>query len=144
MKYSFNHAGPYVEIPELDTFLHEFRQLCKSHGIGYRLEQSSYGDSSFLRIVHFNRCDWDIFTESLSDYGAGVPFLDEAKLRWSAAVAKLEEEDEQRRLAQQRKLKDQEEMRKVRQESDLKRNGITLSDGVYRLVKDENASGKAE
>ena len=136
MKYSFNHAGPYVEIPELDAFLHEFRQLCKKHDLGYVLEDDGDSDASFLRPVAFNRCDWDIFTESLHLYTLGVPFLDEAKARWNAAVAALKIEEEARRLEQRRKAEDQAEQRKVRQEADLKKNGIVLSDGVYRLVKE--------
>ncbi len=137
MKYSFNHAGPYVEIVDLDMFLHELRKVCKMFSIGFRL--ASFGKEDpydRLVIVPFTECDWDIFTDSLSEYDHGVPFLDEAKLRWRAALEKLAEEAEQRRQTQMKKANYLADARKERQEADMRRNGIILSDGVYKLVKE--------
>lgn len=137
MKYSFNHAGPYVEIPELDRFLHELRRLCKTFEVGFRLK--FLGDEESLEalvFVPFAECDWDIFTDSLNEYEHGVPFLDEAKLRWRAALEKLEAEAEQRRQERLRGANYLAAARKASQEEVLKRDGIMLSDGVYKLVKD--------
>lgn len=135
MKYSFNHAGPYVEIGNLDRFLHELRQLCKAYGIGFQLETNEEY-SARLVPVSFDHCDWDIFTDSLNEYEHGVPFLDEAKLRWRAALEKLEAEAEQRRQERLRGANYLAAARKASQEEVPKRNGIMLSDGVYKLVRD--------
>lgn len=136
MKYSFNHAGPYVEIPALDSFLHELRAVCKRYGIGYRLVRD--GDYSFLDVVPFEHCDWDMFLDDLSSYDGGVPLLDEAKTRWLAALAESNEAEEARRNEQKKRAEAEDQMRRVRREDDMKRNGVILTDGVYKLVKEEN------
>lgn len=137
MKYSFNHAGPYVEIPALDSFFHELRNICKKFNIGYRLEQSSDG-FAFLNLVPAERCDWDMFIDNLADYESGVPFLDEAKARWQLAVTRLEAQEAVRREERKQKAAEQDHQRLMRQEAGLREHGLTLSDGKYRLVKEEN------
>lgn len=131
MKYSFNHAGPYVEISELDRFLHELRAVCKGFRTGFNLLESG------LILVPFEKCDWDIFTDCLRDYEQGVPFLDEAKLRWKIALEKLEQEEVALRAQQQQKVELQAAERLIRQEEGMRAHGIMLSDGLYRLVKEE-------
>ena len=139
MKYSFNHAGPYVEIPALDSLLHELRHICKQYHVGFRMVQMP-SDYSLISFVADQEFDPDMFTDGLHLYESGVPFLDEARRRWDVAVAKLAEEEAARREAQKQKLEAEAQQRIERAETALREHGITLSDGNYRLVKVTDAA----
>lgn len=135
MRYSFNHAGPYIDIPALDSFLHELRQVCKKYSLGYQMRHSADLGCSTLEIVHVDHCDWDMFLDCLADYEAGVPFLDEAKTRWRAALDAFNVAEAQRRAEQKAKAAQQAHERQTHQEAALKEHGLVLSDGKYKLVK---------
>lgn len=128
MPYSFGTFGPHVEIPEMDAFRTELFDLCSKYGLGFSLT-GSYEGWAALAITSVDLGEWDLF-ENLGDYAGGVPFLDEARQRWQA----LQAEERERAREKQRET---EIVAIQRRETTMKENGISLSDGVYRLVKDE-------
>lgn len=128
MGYKFGWRGPEVEIPELEAFMTELRALCERYGIGFEL--NSYGEGcGGIVIVPFDNGDWDIFADHLEEYEGGIPFLDQAK----AEYERLQEEQRQRQA--QAEL-ERNKRAQAADEERLRRDGIRLSDGLYRLVKD--------
>ncbi|MDA8253724.1 MAG: hypothetical protein M0Z28_31735 [Rhodospirillales bacterium] len=129
MAYSFSFADePSVEIPELDAFMADLKAACEKHGVGFVLEWDN-DDIKILNIVPVAAGDWAMFTDYLTYYEGGVPFLDAAKARWRTLVA-------ERDRARREQAAQQSRAEIARQETALKAQGITLSDGHYRLVKD--------
>ena len=127
--YSFGYGqkADEVEIPELDVFLLALFKVCKKHGVGMRVECSDYAGGLVLTSIDLG--DWGMFTQSLDEYEGGVPFLDAAKIEWQKRKADRE--------AANRKQRDElaVENRK-RCEDKMRQDGLLLSDGRYRLVKE--------
>jgi hypothetical protein len=129
MAYSFGYSSDEIDIPELDAFLTDMRSVCERHGIGFEWEHGWGEDGSKLLVVPFERAEWDFFFEHLDDYEGGISFLDAAKEAWN-------EKREKRREAEEAAQSQRHAAARAAHEAALKREGVTLSDGRYRLVKD--------
>lgn len=128
MPYSFGYGYAPVDVPELDAFITDIRSVCERHGIALALE-GGYEEGPKLILVPFTDWDEDVIKHHTEDYQSGIPFMDRAKAEWEAN--KHAYLMEQERIRQDTLSKS-----RVVREAEMKRKGVTLSDGNYRLVKE--------
>jgi hypothetical protein len=128
-KYSFGYSyndQDSVEIPELDAFLDDLMAVFERHGAAIGVDSySEYG-----KLILVRTAERDDFTGNLDDRGAGIAWLD-------AAHERYKENYHRRHKAEEEASRQQRMAAVLEKEQQLKEGGVRLSDGVYRLVKDE-------
>src|SRR4051812_40044389 len=79
MAYKFDWSNITVNCEKLDQFMEEFKRLCNAYGIGFEVDSDYDSSIAKIIIVPYGKGDFDMFTDSLSEYRGGVPWLDKAR-----------------------------------------------------------------
>lgn len=117
--------GVDSEIPEFDAFMDDLMAVCQKHGVGFDKKYGRMDESDSIVLVPYDKARWDFFKFEDST----VPFIQAA--RQAAEYVR----DAKAREATAARAEEIAELRAAR-EAELKANGMRLSDGVYRLVRD--------
>ena len=129
-KYAFDYPEEAaVECAELDTFLADIDEVLKKHGVGLKIDGWESVGAGFIRLVPYKDHESDIFTDQLSEYRGGVPWLDRAKAAFlqkkEEIYAKCDAEQEEKAKAKRQAVEDK-----------MLRDGLTLGGKRYKLVEE--------
>jgi len=136
MGHKFNVGYGEAELPGVESFLVEYRELCELHGVEFAVETEDYDNEKRVVLQSYLMGPHDT-TYFHIPYLPIDSSVDEYARACAIAGDIYGEKIEAEVALRVARAKENMQVEMTKHETVLKATGLTLSDGVYKLVKVE-------